>query len=136
MVAVDAGDGSVWYGQLLLCFIASYLGAKIELVYLRWLDTTAMVAAHHQRPVSPDEVLGPFETFRWAVFAGPQWVRDGHPPRWRQYRGHPAAGKPHYGVVRADQIRYRAPMLVTLHEKPSAPDPLFRLNSDMLCAFA
>ena len=46
----------------------------------------------------------------------------------------------YYSMVSFVQIRFgtvhQCSFVVTLHEKPSAPDTLFRLNSDMLCAFA
>ena len=38
-VAVDVdGQGTLWYGQLILCFIARYLGLE-QLCYIRWLDS-------------------------------------------------------------------------------------------------
>ena len=92
------------------------------------------MAEHYQRALKPEEMYGPFETYRWSPHAGPQWIRDNIKGRlrWRQYRGHPIAGSAHYGVIFADQIRYRAPMQQSLHDALDASDPLFRKNTDML----
>ena len=80
----------------------------------------------------------PFPT-RAPLAAGPQWVRERLPRggslRWRQFRGHPAAGQPHYGIIYADQVRYRAPMDPSLLDALDSDDPLFRLNTDKLGRF-
>lgn len=143
-VAVETQPGVVWYGQLVLCFVAQYT-TKLELCYVRWLDTAANVASHYQRSLAAAEQCGPFRSFRWSPHAGPQWVCEqvnrgrgrGQAPsrglgQWRQFRGHPAAGQPHYGVVFSDQVRYRAPLDPSLHDALDSADPLYRLNTDKL----
>ena len=37
-IAVRQG-GALWYGQLVMCFSALYLGETVELLYVRWFDT-------------------------------------------------------------------------------------------------
>ena len=46
IIAMDFdGNGSVWYGQLVLCFIAKYfMGRSQNLCYVRWLGTAEAVA--------------------------------------------------------------------------------------------
>ena len=39
-VAVDTGNRKMWYGQLILCFVAQYM-TPVELCYVRWLDSPA-----------------------------------------------------------------------------------------------
>ena len=65
------------------------------------------------------EKAGPFETFRWSTRPGS--LRSGHP----------RANAPHYGVVRADAVRYRAAIIPSIADDLSAENPLFRLNTDM-----
>ena len=44
---------------------------------------------------------------------------------------HPRHSTPHYGVIEAGQVRYRAPIMVGPAERPNAASPLFRLVTDM-----
>ena len=54
-VAVDVdGQGTLWYGQLILCFIARYLGLE-QLCYIRWLDSLHDLDAARIRPLTPRE---------------------------------------------------------------------------------
>ena len=46
-------------------------------------------------------------------------------------RGHPAAGAALYGVVAAESVLYRTPMIPLFRHEPSEPDPTFFLNTDM-----
>jgi hypothetical protein len=119
-VAVDVdGQGKLWYGQLILCFIARYLGPE-QLCYIRWLDSLHDLDAARIRPLTPREAVGPFEAFRWSKRPGS-----------RRHRGHPRANSPHYGVVSCEQVRYRAAIIASLADALDAEDPLFRLNTDM-----
>ena len=43
--------------------------------------------------------------------------------------GHPRANAPHYGVVRADAVGYRAAIIPSIADDLSAENPLFRLNT-------
>jgi len=46
--------------------------------------------------------------------------------------GHPAAGDAHYGVIAAEAVLYRAPLIRLFRHGPSDPDdPTFFLNTDM-----
>ena len=125
-IAVRRG-GVWWYGELILCFAASYRpdgrSTHDPLCYVRWLDTVAVVAAVEQRTLTVAEATGPFESFRWATHTG------------SYHRGHPRAREPHYGVIDAAQVRYCAPMQVGPSDSPDAANPLFRLNTDMLRRF-
>ena len=117
-VAVDTGNRKMWYGQLILCFVAQYM-SPVELCYVRWLDSLPDLAAQRVRELTPLEKAGPFETFRWSTRPGS--LRSGHP----------RANAPHYGVVRADAVRYRAAIIPSIADDLSAENPLFRLNTDM-----
>ena len=117
-VAVDTGNRKMWYGQLILCFVAQYM-SPVELCYVRWLDSLPDLAAQRVRELTPLEKAGPFETFRWSTRPGS--LRSGHP----------RANAPHYGVVRADAVGYRAAIIPSIADDLSAENPLFRLNTDM-----
>jgi hypothetical protein len=119
-VAVDGDDeGELWYGQLVLCFVAQYMGAQ-ELCYIRWLDTVEMRAKlEGDRALTAFELAGPFERYRWSTQPG------------SRRRGHPLAGGPHYGVVSCSRVRYRAPLISSILHELDEVDPLFRLNTDM-----
>ena len=75
-VAVDTGNRKMWYGQLILCFVAQYM-SPVELCYVRWLDSLPDLAAQRVRELTPLEKAGPFETFRWSTRPGS--LRCGHP---------------------------------------------------------
>ena len=65
-ISVARGGGELWYGQLILCFVAQYLGGE-PLCYVRWLTTVRMRAAEEgNRPLTAAERAGPFEAFRWS----------------------------------------------------------------------
>ena len=64
------------------------------------------------------ELAGPFETYRWSTFGG------------SGASGHPPALSVHYGVVLAEAIMYRAPIVASISDGLQAADPLFRLNTD------
>ena len=60
----------VWYGELILCFGASYRppGAGVreqQLCYVRWLQTAAITAEVEKRDLTASEKRGPFEVYRW-----------------------------------------------------------------------
>ena len=118
-VAIDVGGGRIYYAQLILCFLARY-GETLQLCYVRWLDTPSSLVRQglRQAPLPARDTAGPFETYRWSIFPGSH--RSGHPP----------GGGPHYGVVAADSIMYRAPIIASLLDDLGAADPLFRLNDD------
>ena len=120
-VAVSTEDGQEpWYGQLLLCFQAVYLGRKIQLCYLRWLGTVASVAVAAGRELDPLDTRYPFPTYRWDLHPG-----MGH------FRGHPRAGAPHYGVVTAESVMHVAPIVPSPADPLDSVDPLFILARDM-----
>ena len=126
-VAVRRGR-ALWYGELILCFGASYRppGAGVreqQLCYVRWLQTAAITAEVEKRDLTASEKRGPFEVYRWATSCGS--YKDGHP----------LAGAPQYGVVDASQVRYRAPIFIGLAEPRDAPNPIHRLVTDMLRRF-
>ena len=89
--------GQLWYayGQLMLCFVARYLGLE-ELCYVRWLTTAQMRAMEEQRPMTERECAGPFDVYRWSKFPGSRRA------------GHPLAGSAHYGVVSAVAVSERS----------------------------
>ena len=119
-VAVKNG-ARLWYGELILCFCASYRRQHdLPLCYVRWLDTVAIVARVEARALTTREKAGPYQSFRWATHTG------------SFHNGHPAGGRPHYGVVDAGQVRYCAPLQVGPADPADSADPLFRLNTDML----
>ena len=60
-----------------------------------------------------------FEKYRWSTFGG------------STARGHPAALSPQYGVVLAEAILYRAPIIASISDGLKAADPLFYLNTDV-----
>ena len=64
---------------------------------------------------------------RSAPFAPYRWERATGSTR----NGHPAAGAPHYGVVSAEHVLYRVPMIPLFRHAPGEPDPTFFLNTDM-----
>ena len=122
-VAVDVdGQGTLWYGQLILCFIARYLGLE-QLCYIRWLDSLHDLDAARIRPLTPREAAGPFEAFRWSKRPG------------SRQRGHPRTNSPHYGVVSCERVRYRAAIIASLADALDEEDPLFRLNMVMDMSF-
>jgi hypothetical protein len=47
------------------------------------------------------------------------------------HRGHPAAAAALYGIVAAESVLYRTPMIPLFRHEPSEPDPTFFLNTDM-----
>ena len=108
----------MWYGQLMLCFAARYLETE-ELCFVRWLEPVTVRAQVEGRPLTAREIVGPFEAYRWSLRPGSR--RFGHPP----------ANSPHYGIVFCSRVRYRAPMIQSVVDAVDAPDPLFRLVSDM-----
>ena len=109
----DKGQSVAYYGQLLLCFTATYLGDTVHLCYVRWLHTASDVARAARRPVSAAETRGPFDAYRWATY-----------PKGRH--GHPKKGGPWYGVVNACDVMYRVHMVRSLDD-----ESLFRLNTDI-----
>ena len=121
-VAVSTGDplDPVWYGQLVLCFVAVYLGQKAEFCYVRWLGRVQKVAQAAGRSLDPADTRFPFNTYRWDLHPG-----------MRGFRGHPKAGEPHYGVVTAETIMHVAPIVPAASEPLDSVDPLFVLASDM-----
>ena len=121
-VAVNSttGDGRavIYYAQIVLCLVGTYLNAPCEIVYVRWLHTARAIARAAGRELSDSERRGPFESFRWAPYPA---------MRYQQVRyGHPRAGDPWYGAVSPSQIMYR------VHMVRSMDDPeLLRLNTDV-----
>lgn len=118
---------ALWYGELILCFKAKYRPHARRhdesLCLVRWLDTTAVTAQVERRQLTAQEQAGPFETFRWSKHCG-------------SYRtGHPRAGAMHYGIVDCWQVRYRAPIFVSIAEPVGHADPLYRLCTDMMRRF-
>ena len=63
---------------------------------------------------------------RSAPFAPYRWERATGSTR----HGHPAAGAPHYGVVSAEHVLYRVPMIPLFRHAPGEPDPTFFLNTE------
>ena len=63
-VAVSTGDplDPVWYGQLVLCFVAVYLGQKAEFCYVRWLGRVQKVAQAAGHSLDPADTRFPFTT--------------------------------------------------------------------------
>ena len=129
MGAIAVG-GAVWYAQLLLCFDAQYMGRRVSLVYVRWLDEAAEVVRGIARiegramRSAEDTYLrsmrrAPFQAFRWERFAG------------NRTAGHPPAGAPAFGVVRIEEVLYRAPLVCLLSDAVRNDDPTFLLNTDM-----
>ena len=126
-VAVRCGR-ALWYGELMLCFGASYRppGGGVrdqQLCLVRWLQTAAITAQVERRTLTASEASGPFDVYRWSTTTG------------SYHRGHPAHSLPHYGVVDASQVRYCAPIFVGPAEPPDAPNPTYRLVTDMLRRF-
>jgi hypothetical protein len=126
-VAVRCGR-ALWYGELILCFSASYRppagGVRDQqLCLVRWLQTVAVVTQVEQRALTAAEASGPFDAYRWSTHTG------------SYHSGHPAHSTPHYGVVDVSQVRYRAPIFVGLAEPRDAPNPIYRLVTDMLRRF-
>ena len=116
-IAVRQG-GSLWYGQLILCFTAQYLGQTIELLYVRWFDTVQASARAFNRALTEKENRGPFKAYRWSVFPG------------SRFAGHPPTGAQHFGVIDVSSVMYAAPMVRSLEDAHDAADPLYRLNTD------
>ena len=83
----------------------------ICLFYVLWLQK------EQRRTLTPAEVRGPFEAFRWALY-----------PRGR--RGHPQQGGPWFGVVSVRKIMYRVHMVRSMDD-----EGLFRLNTDVWLKF-
>jgi len=81
-VAVSTGDplDPVWYGQLVLCFVAVYLGQKAGFCYVRWLGRVQKVAQAAGRSLDPADTRFPFNTYRWDLHPGMRGFR-GHPKR-------------------------------------------------------
>merc|ERR1712190_151917 len=116
-VAVRTSRG-LWYGELVLCFEARYLGAE-ELCFIRWVEPARKRALVERRELTAVEKAGPFEAYRWSLRPGSRRT------------GHPRAGSPHYGVVSCCAVLYRAPLIQSINDALDAPDPLFRLVTDM-----
>ena len=116
-IAVRQG-GSLWYGQLILCFTAQYLGQTIELLYVRWFDTVHASARAFNRALTDKEKRGPFKAYRWSVFPG------------SRFAGHPPTGAPHFGIIDVSSVMYAAPMVRSLEDAHDAADPLYRVNTD------
>ena len=93
------------------------------LAQVRWLQTAAVVAQVERRALTFSEASGPFDVYRWSTHTGS--VRTGHP----------AHSTPHYGVIDAAQVLYRAPIFIGLAERQDALNPTFRLLTDMLRRF-
>ena len=126
-VHVDRPGSEPYYGELLLCFAATYRPAARHadqrLCFVRWLDKVAVVAAVEGRALTPEEAYGPFESFRWATKAGS--FRNGHPP----------AGAPHYGIVVMETVHFRAPIFSGPAERVGIANPLYRLVDNMQRSF-
>ena len=122
-VAVPRPGGEVYYGQLILCFAATYRASVRTtgdpMCLVRWLTTAAVVARVEGRTLNDSETRGPYDAFYWSTQTG------------SFNRGHPRAGSAHYGVVDAGQVRYRAPMYTGPATSPNDPNPIFRLVTDM-----
>ena len=126
-VAVKRG-GTTWYGELILCFSASYrprsAGANdLSLCFVRWLQPIDVVARVERRPLTAAEQAGPFEVYRWAKHTG------------SYHRGHPRHSTPQYGIIDSSQVKYRAPLQLGPAESQHDPNPLFRLVTDMMDRF-
>ena len=67
------------------------------------------------------------DEMRSAPFAAYRWSRATGSTR----TGHPAAGAAHYGVIAAEHVLYRVPMIPLFRHAPGEPDPTFFLNTDM-----
>ena len=90
-IAVRQG-GVLWYGQLVLCFTARYLGETVELLYVQWFDTVRASARAFNRALTEKELRGPFDAY--SVFPG------------SYFHGHPPTGAPHVHVeARRDGAR-------------------------------
>ena len=125
------------HATLVLREPALYLGRWRQLCYVRWLDRpTAVVQTiaasevmpngRRGRPVSAAEHAY-LREMRTAPFAAYRWERATGSTR----TGHPAAGAPLYGVIAAEHVLYRAPMIALFRHAPDEPDPTFFLNTDM-----
>ena len=117
-------NGALWFGELILCFRASYRphvarASDAPLCLVRWLQEVSVVAQVERRELTAEEVRGPYESYRWSTHTG------------SYHSGHPRHSTPHYGVVDASQVRYRAPIYVGPAEPRDALNPLFRLVTDM-----
>ena len=137
---VDGVDGAaptytIWYGQLVLCFEALYLGRWRQLCYVRWLDRPSPVVQTiaattgprgRPRPASAAEYAY-LREMRSAPFAAYRWSRATGSTR----SGHPAAGDAHYGVISAEHVLYRVPMVPLFRHTTTETDPTFFLNTDM-----
>ena len=116
-IAVRQG-GVLWYGQLVLCFTARYLGETVELLYVQWFDTVRASARAFNRALTEKELRGPFDAYRFSVFPG------------SYFHGHPPTGAPHFGLVDVSSVLYAVPMVRSLEDAHDAADPLYRLNTD------
>ena len=121
-------EGTLGYGELMLCFAATYRPASRQtdqrLCLVRWLDTVNVAALHDGRQLlTAVEVRGPFESFRWSRRGG------------SFANGHPSHGEPHYGLVSIEKVRYRAPIFTGPATPVGAPDPVYRLVEDMMRPF-
>ena len=87
---------------------------------MRWLQTAEITAKVEKRALTASEKTGPFDVYRWSTTTG------------SYCKGHPAHSMPHYGVVDVSQMRYRAPIFVGPAERQDAPNPTYRLVTDML----
>ena len=108
-----------------------YLDKWHALCFVRWLDTPAEVvktiASVERRSVRASE-RDYLTEMRKAPFAASHWSRATGSTR----TGHPAAGDAHYGVIAAEAVLYRAPLIRLFRHGPSDPDdPTFFLNTDM-----
>ena len=100
------------------------------LCQVRWLDrpkpVVQTIAAVERRRVSAAEAAY-LDEMRSAPFAAYRWSRATGSTR----TGHPAAGAAHYGVIAAEHVLYRVPMIPLFRHAPGEPDPTFFLNTDM-----
>jgi hypothetical protein len=101
-----------------------------QLCYVCWLDrptpVVQTIAATERRQVSAAEHTY-LREMRSAPFAAYRWSRTTGSTR----TGHPVAGAAHYGVVSAEHVLYRVPMVPLFRYAPDDPDPTFFLNTDM-----
>ena len=101
------------------------------LCYVRWLDipetVVATIASVERRTIRAAERVDYLVEMRTAPFAAYRWSRATGSTR----SGHPTAGDAHYGVITAESVLYRAPLIPLFRHMPSDPDPTFFLNTDM-----
>ena len=76
-----------------------------------------------RRTLTASEARGPFDVYRWSTNTG------------SYHRGHPLHSTPHYGIIDAGQVRYGAPIFIGVGQPQDAPNPTFKLVTDMLRKF-